>query len=42
MCIRDRVEEGAALARFMKGAAPVGDADAVASPEPPEGAFSLG
>ncbi|WP_406514128.1 fused MFS/spermidine synthase [Streptomyces sp. NBC_00161] len=37
-----RVEEGAALARFMKGAAPVGDADAVASPEPPEGAFSLG
>ncbi|MFI5672292.1 spermidine synthase [Streptomyces sp. NPDC051704] len=37
-----RVEEGAALARFMKGAEPVGDADAVASPEPPEGAFSLG
>ncbi|MEV6730587.1 fused MFS/spermidine synthase [Streptomyces sp. NPDC051364] len=37
-----RVEEGAALARFMKGAVPVGDADAVASPEPPEGAFSLG
>ncbi|QEV50142.1 spermidine synthase-like protein [Streptomyces vinaceus] len=37
-----RVEEGAALARFMKGAAPVADADAVASPEPPEGAFSLG
>ncbi len=37
-----RVEEGAALARLMKGAVPVGDADAVASPEPPEGAFSLG
>ncbi|MER6776570.1 MULTISPECIES: fused MFS/spermidine synthase [unclassified Streptomyces] len=37
-----RVEDGAALARFMKGAAPVADADAVASPEPPEGAFSLG
>lgn len=37
-----RVEEGEALARFMKGAVPVGDADAVASPEPPEGAFSLG
>ncbi|WP_133899927.1 fused MFS/spermidine synthase [Streptomyces sp. KS 21] len=37
-----RVEEGAALARFMKGAVPVGDVDAVASPEPPEGAFSLG
>lgn len=37
-----RVEEGAALARFMKGAVPVADADAVASPEPPEGAFSLG
>ncbi len=37
-----RVEEGAALARFMKGAVPVSDVDAVASPEPPEGAFSLG
>ncbi|MER7462425.1 fused MFS/spermidine synthase [Streptomyces sp. NPDC097981] len=37
-----RVEEGAALARFMRGAVPVGDTDAVASPEPPEGAFSLG
>lgn len=37
-----RVEEGAALARFMKGALPVADVDAVASPEPPEGAFSLG
>ncbi|MET9881592.1 fused MFS/spermidine synthase [Streptomyces sp. NPDC006430] len=37
-----RVEAGAALARFTKGAVPVGDADAVASPEPPEGAFSVG
>ncbi|MFZ3468889.1 spermidine synthase [Streptomyces sp. 4.24] len=37
-----RVEAGAALARLMRGALPVGDADAVASPEPPEGAFSLG
>lgn len=37
-----RVEAGAALARLMRGALPVSDADAVASPEPPEGAFSLG
>lgn len=37
-----RVEVGVALRRFMKGALPVADADAVASPEPPEGAFSLG
>lgn len=37
-----RVEAGAGLARLMRGALPVGDADAVASPEPPEGAFSLG
>lgn len=37
-----RVEVGAALARLMRGALPVADADAVASPEPPEGAFSLG
>ncbi|MBT2482011.1 spermidine synthase [Streptomyces sp. ISL-94] len=37
-----RVEEGESLARFMRGAAVVGDADAVASPQPPEGAFSLG
>ncbi|MEU8774778.1 fused MFS/spermidine synthase [Streptomyces sp. NPDC048606] len=37
-----RVESGQALARFMRGAAPVADADAVASPPPPEGAFSLG
>lgn len=37
-----RVEAGDALRRFVKGALPVADADAVASPEPPEGAFSLG
>ncbi|MFJ7266866.1 spermidine synthase [Streptomyces sp. NPDC099050] len=37
-----RVEAGAALARLMRGAVPVSDTDAVASPEPPEGAFSLG
>lgn len=37
-----RVESGAGLARFVRGARPVGDAEAVASPEPPEGAFSLG
>lgn len=37
-----RVESGDALARFARGARTVADADAVASPEPPEGAFSLG
>ncbi|MDH6544649.1 SAM-dependent methyltransferase [Streptomyces sp. SPB4] len=37
-----RVEHGEALARFVGGAGSVADADAVASPEPPEGAFSLG
>ncbi|MEU4210859.1 fused MFS/spermidine synthase [Streptomyces sp. NPDC026206] len=37
-----RVEHGAALDRFAAGAAPVGDAQAVASPEPPGGAFSVG
>lgn len=37
-----RVEFGAGLARFQRGARPVGDAEAVGSPEPPEGAFSLG
>ncbi|MFD3678279.1 spermidine synthase [Streptomyces sp. NPDC058613] len=37
-----RVEFGAGLTRFVRGARPVGDAEAVASPEPPEGAFSLG
>ncbi|MEU9103928.1 fused MFS/spermidine synthase [Streptomyces xanthophaeus] len=36
-----RVESGAPLARLMRGALPVADADAVASPEPPQGAFSL-
>ncbi|MFE3558844.1 spermidine synthase [Streptomyces sp. NPDC059193] len=37
-----RVEHGDALARFMRGALPVADADAAPSPAPPEGAFSLG
>ncbi|WP_326593962.1 spermidine synthase [Streptomyces sp. NBC_01294] len=37
-----RVEYGDGVVRFMKGAVPVADADAVASPAPPEGAFSLG
>ncbi|RST05204.1 spermidine synthase-like protein [Streptomyces sp. WAC07149] len=37
-----RVESGEGLARFMRGARPVADADAVSSPAPPEGAFSLG
>ncbi|MCJ1675897.1 fused MFS/spermidine synthase [Streptomyces sp. APSN-46.1] len=37
-----RVEVGEALARFMRGARPVADADAAPSPAPPEGAFSLG
>ncbi|WP_411103256.1 spermidine synthase [Streptomyces sp. cmx-4-9] len=37
-----RVEHGEPLARFMRGALPVADADAAPSPEPPEGAFSLG
>ncbi|WP_374778213.1 fused MFS/spermidine synthase [Streptomyces sp. NBC_01310] len=37
-----RVEFGDGVVRFMKGAVPVADADAVASPAPPEGAFSLG
>ncbi|MFD9337607.1 spermidine synthase [Streptomyces sp. NPDC060028] len=37
-----RVQSGPALARLMRGAAPVADADAVASPPPPDGAFSLG
>ncbi|MFJ8753099.1 spermidine synthase [Streptomyces sp. NPDC102441] len=37
-----RVEHGAALARFMRGAKPVRDSEAVASPEPPDGAFSIG
>ncbi len=37
-----RVTHGAALTRFIDGARPVADADAVASPEPPAGAFSVG
>ncbi|WP_399095580.1 spermidine synthase [Streptomyces sp. BBFR2] len=37
-----RVTHGAALHRLTGDAAPVQDADAVASPEPPEGAFSIG
>ncbi|MFE7112155.1 spermidine synthase [Streptomyces sp. NPDC057575] len=37
-----RVEYGAALDRLAGGARPVGDGEAVASPEPPDGAFSIG
>ncbi|MBT2386367.1 spermidine synthase [Streptomyces sp. ISL-11] len=37
-----RVEHGEALERFAAGAEPVGDAEAVGSPEPPGGAFSVG
>ncbi|MGW2652473.1 spermidine synthase [Streptomyces sp. NPDC001478] len=37
-----RVAHGDALTPFLKGARPVGDEDAVASPEPPEGAFGIG
>lgn len=37
-----RVEYGAALRRFIGAAKPVRDEDAVASPEPPDGAFSIG
>ncbi|MFE9630789.1 spermidine synthase [Streptomyces sp. NPDC006463] len=37
-----RVESGDSLARFMRGAVPVTDADAAPSPAPPQGAFSLG
>ncbi|NEA12933.1 spermidine synthase-like protein [Streptomyces sp. SID10692] len=37
-----RVTHGPALARFTGAACPVADADAVASPEPPAGAFSVG
>jgi spermidine synthase len=37
-----RVEYGAALERLMAGAAPVRDGDAVPSPEPPDGAFTVG
>ncbi|MFF3324829.1 spermidine synthase [Streptomyces sp. NPDC002889] len=37
-----RVEHGSALARLVGDAAAVEDAHAVASPEPPDGAFSVG
>jgi spermidine synthase len=37
-----RVEYGDALVRFVGRAAAVPDAEAVASPEPPDGAFSVG
>ncbi|MFJ8636606.1 spermidine synthase [Streptomyces sp. NPDC093568] len=37
-----RVEHGAALREFIGGARPVRDEDAVASPEPPDGAFGIG
>ncbi|MET9420349.1 MULTISPECIES: fused MFS/spermidine synthase [unclassified Streptomyces] len=37
-----RVEQGAALVRLRGGAGPVGDATAVRSPEPPDGAFTVG
>jgi spermidine synthase len=37
-----RVEHGAALRDFVRGALPVRDEDAVPSPEPPAGAFGIG
>ncbi|RVU23883.1 spermidine synthase-like protein [Streptomyces antnestii] len=37
-----RVEHGAALRRFIGDAKPVGDEDAVPSPEPPGGSFGIG
>lgn len=37
-----RVEQGPALRQFIGGARPVRDEDAVPSPEPPDGAFSIG
>ncbi|MGY4928728.1 spermidine synthase [Streptomyces sp. 900105755] len=37
-----RVEHGPALREFVGAARPVGDADAVPSPEPPGGAFGIG
>ncbi|WP_306323254.1 MULTISPECIES: spermidine synthase [unclassified Streptomyces] len=37
-----RVEHGVALRRFVGDAKPVADADAVPSPEPPGGSFSVG
>ncbi|MBB5926216.1 spermidine synthase [Streptomyces echinatus] len=37
-----RVEHGAAVREFIGSARPVEDADAVPSPEPPDGAFGIG
>ncbi|MFE7395459.1 spermidine synthase [Streptomyces sp. NPDC057557] len=37
-----RVEHGTSLDRLVKAARPVRDGEAVASPEPPDGAFSIG
>ena len=37
-----RVEHGAALREFIGAAKPVHDADAVPSPEPPDGSFTIG
>ncbi|MFG3294749.1 spermidine synthase [Streptomyces sp. NPDC048179] len=37
-----RVEHGSVLREFIGGARPVGDADAVPSPEPPGGTFGIG
>ncbi|KOV57307.1 spermidine synthase-like protein [Streptomyces sp. MMG1121] len=37
-----RVEHGTAVREFTGAARPVGDADAVPSPEPPDGAFGIG
>jgi len=37
-----RVEHGPALARLSEGRAPVQDGDASPSPEPPDGAFTIG
>lgn len=37
-----RVEHGPALRDFIGGAVPVGEQDAVPSPEPPDGAFGIG
>ncbi|MGW2029398.1 spermidine synthase [Streptomyces argyrophylli] len=37
-----RVEHGAAVREFIGAARPVEDADAVPSPEPPDGAFGIG
>ncbi|MGW7516377.1 spermidine synthase [Streptomyces sp. NPDC054796] len=37
-----RVEYGEALERFTRGVAPVQDGEEVPSPEPPDGAFSVG